>query len=35
MVWAFDEEDDAIEELGADLVEDFANLVLERQPYSN
>jgi hypothetical protein len=30
-----DEEDDAIEELGADLVEDFANLVLERQPYSN
>ncbi|WAT84662.1 DUF1987 domain-containing protein [Delftia acidovorans] len=35
VVWAFDEEDDAIEELGADLVEDFANLVLERQPYSN
>lgn len=35
VIWAFDEEDDAIEELGADLVEDFANLVLERQPYSN
>lgn len=35
VLWAFDEEDDAIEELGADLVEDFANLVLERQPYSN
>ncbi|CAB5702571.1 Domain of uncharacterised function (DUF1987) [Delftia tsuruhatensis] len=35
VVWAFDEEDDAIEELGADLVEDFSNLVLERQPCSS
>ncbi|MDR0225105.1 MAG: DUF1987 domain-containing protein [Burkholderiaceae bacterium] len=35
VVWAYDEEDDAIEELGADLVEDFSNLVLERQPYGN
>ena len=35
VLWAYDAEDDAIEELGADLVEDFANLVLERQPYSN
>lgn len=34
VVWAYDAEDDAIEELGADLVEDFHNVLLERQPFN-
>ena len=32
--WTYDEEDDAIEELGADLVEDFEHVQLERCPQS-
>jgi hypothetical protein len=32
--WAHDPEDDALEELGADLVEDFFNVVLHRQHVS-
>ena len=32
VVWTYDAEDDAIEELGADLVEDFHNVLLEHQP---
>ncbi|MDF1484857.1 DUF1987 domain-containing protein [Ramlibacter sp. H39-3-26] len=35
VLWAYDAEDDAIEELGIDLVEDFHNLQLERQPYES
>jgi phosphotransferase system HPr-like phosphotransfer protein len=31
--WNYDEEDDAIEELGADLVEDFHHVQLERCPH--
>ena len=34
VLWAYDAEDDAIEELGTDLVEDFHNVLLERQPYN-
>lgn len=34
VLWAYDAEDDAIEELGADLVEDFHNVQLERQPFN-
>lgn len=30
--WTHDPEDDAMEELGQDLVEDFANVLLVRQP---
>lgn len=30
--WTHDPEDDAMEELGQDLVEDFTNVVLIRQP---
>lgn len=33
VLWAYDAEDDAIEELGTDLVEDFHNVLLERQPF--
>jgi phosphotransferase system HPr-like phosphotransfer protein len=35
VVWAYDAEDDAIEELGTDLVEDFHNVLLEHQPFNN
>jgi hypothetical protein len=35
VLWAYDQEDDAIEELGADLVEDFHHLHLERQPFQS
>ena len=34
VVWAYDAEDDAIEELGMDLVEDYHHVQLERQPPS-
>lgn len=34
VLWAYDAEDDAIEELGLDLVEDFHHVLLERQPLS-
>ena len=34
VLWAYDAEDDAIEELGTDLVEDFHNVQLEHQPFS-
>lgn len=34
VVWAYDAEDDAIEELGTDLVEDFHNVLLEHQPFN-
>jgi hypothetical protein len=30
--WAYDPEDDALEELGVELVGDFAHVVLHRQP---
>ena len=33
VLWAYDAEDDAIEELGTDLVEDFHNVLLEHQPF--
>ena len=32
VLWTYDAEDDAIEELGTDLVEDFHNVLLEHQP---
>jgi len=34
VLWAYDAEDDAIEELGTDLVEDFHNVLLEHQPFN-
>lgn len=34
VIWAYDAEDDAIEELGTDLVEDFHNVLLEHQPFN-
>ena len=34
VVWTYDAEDDAIEELGMDLVEDYHHVQLERQPLS-
>jgi hypothetical protein len=34
VIWAFEEDDDAIEELGMDLVEDFTYINLERQPFA-
>lgn len=34
VLWAYDAEDDAIEELGVDLVEDFHNVLLEHQPFN-
>lgn len=34
VLWAYDAEDDAIEELGADLADDLENLRLENQPFN-